>query len=238
MVAYLKLLIAKMKRERFGQSAERGRKLLDQLELQLEELEASATEDEVAAGPAEPDPTTMRGFTRRTSAGTAAGPPATRAGDGASAEFLPVLRRQAGQTRRGHHRDPRSRAAALESDPDRAREVHLPVLREDHPAARTLSRHRPRAGWGELVGDDPLRQVWRASAAQPAERIVCPGGHRARRVDPGGLGRRLHSELGAARRIDSPSRARRRASARRRHDRAGPGQGQNRNRPTVDLCQG
>ena len=65
MVAYLKLLIAKMKRERFGQSAERGRKLLDQLELQLEELEASATEDEVAAGPAEPDPTTVRGFTRK-----------------------------------------------------------------------------------------------------------------------------------------------------------------------------
>ena len=60
MVAYLKLLIAKMKRERFGQSAERGRKLLDQLELQLEELEASATEDAVAAGSAEPDPTSVR----------------------------------------------------------------------------------------------------------------------------------------------------------------------------------
>ena len=42
-----------MKRGRFGQSAERGRKLLDQLELQLEELEASATEDKVGAGPAE-----------------------------------------------------------------------------------------------------------------------------------------------------------------------------------------
>ena len=55
-MAYLKLLIAKMKRERFGQSAERGRKLFDQLELQLEELEASATEDIVAAGPVEPDP--------------------------------------------------------------------------------------------------------------------------------------------------------------------------------------
>jgi transposase len=54
MVACLKLLIARMRRERFGQSAERGRKLLDQLELQLEELEASATEDEVAAGLAEP----------------------------------------------------------------------------------------------------------------------------------------------------------------------------------------
>ena len=60
MVAYLKLLIAKMKRERFGQSAERGRKLLDQLELQLEELEASATEDAVAGGSAEPDPTSVR----------------------------------------------------------------------------------------------------------------------------------------------------------------------------------
>jgi len=33
------LLIAKMKRDRFGASAERGRKLLDQLEMQLEELE-------------------------------------------------------------------------------------------------------------------------------------------------------------------------------------------------------
>ena len=48
MVAHLKLLIAKLKRERFGASSERG-KLLDQLEMQLEDLEASATEDEVAA---------------------------------------------------------------------------------------------------------------------------------------------------------------------------------------------
>ena len=49
MVAHLKLVIAKLRRERFGPSAERGSKLLDQLELQLEELEASATEDELAA---------------------------------------------------------------------------------------------------------------------------------------------------------------------------------------------
>ena len=62
MVAHLKLLIAKMKRERFGQSAERGRKLLDQLELQLEELEASAVEDELAASPAAPE---VRSVSRR-----------------------------------------------------------------------------------------------------------------------------------------------------------------------------
>src|ERR1039458_5189776 len=45
MVAHLKLLIAKMKHDRFGVSAERGRRLLDQLELQLEELETATTED-------------------------------------------------------------------------------------------------------------------------------------------------------------------------------------------------
>jgi transposase len=39
MVAHLKLVIAKLRRERFGPSAERGSQLLDQLELQLEELE-------------------------------------------------------------------------------------------------------------------------------------------------------------------------------------------------------
>jgi transposase len=63
MVAHLKLLIAKMKRDRFGASAERGRKLLDQLEMQLEELEAAATEDEGAANAAA-DKTTVRPFTR------------------------------------------------------------------------------------------------------------------------------------------------------------------------------
>jgi transposase len=63
MAAHLKVLIAKMRRDRFGQSSERGRKLLDQLELQLEELEASATEDAAAAAPAIADPTMVRSFT-------------------------------------------------------------------------------------------------------------------------------------------------------------------------------
>jgi transposase len=54
MVAHLKVLIAKMRRDR---------KLLDQLELQLEELEASATEDEAAAAPAIADATAVRSFT-------------------------------------------------------------------------------------------------------------------------------------------------------------------------------
>jgi transposase len=64
MVAHLKLLIAKMKRERFGASAERGRKLLDQLEMQLEELEATAAEDEAKAASTSPGTTNVRPFTR------------------------------------------------------------------------------------------------------------------------------------------------------------------------------
>ena len=44
MVAHLKLLIARLKHDRFGASSERGRKLIDQMELELEELEAAASE--------------------------------------------------------------------------------------------------------------------------------------------------------------------------------------------------
>jgi len=51
LVGPLKLTIAQLKHDRFGASSERGRKLLDQLELQLEELEAAAAEDEAALGP-------------------------------------------------------------------------------------------------------------------------------------------------------------------------------------------
>jgi len=44
MLSHLKLLIAKLKRALFDASSERGRKLLDQLEMQLEELETAAAE--------------------------------------------------------------------------------------------------------------------------------------------------------------------------------------------------
>ena len=62
MVAHLKLLIAKMKRDRFDASAERSRKLLDQLEMELEDLETAAAEDE--AKHARADKINVRPFTR------------------------------------------------------------------------------------------------------------------------------------------------------------------------------
>jgi len=45
----LRLLLAKARREQFGQTSERGKRLIDQLELQLAELEEAAAEDEAAA---------------------------------------------------------------------------------------------------------------------------------------------------------------------------------------------
>jgi transposase len=65
LIAHLKLEIAKLKRDRFGQRSERTQRLLDQYELQLEELEASATADELAAERAAARATTVEAFTRR-----------------------------------------------------------------------------------------------------------------------------------------------------------------------------
>src|SRR5215469_16229709 len=55
-------LIAKLRHDRFGASSERGRKLLDQLELELEELEAAAAEDASATAK---DGAVVQAFTRR-----------------------------------------------------------------------------------------------------------------------------------------------------------------------------
>ncbi len=65
LIAHLKLQIAKLNRERFGPHAERTARLLDQMELQLEELEASATADEIAAEVAAARTTIVAAFTRK-----------------------------------------------------------------------------------------------------------------------------------------------------------------------------
>src|SRR6056297_2911326 len=64
MIKHLKLEIAKLRREQYGHSSERRARLIDQMELQLEELEAAATEDELAAEKAAKT-TSVAGFQRR-----------------------------------------------------------------------------------------------------------------------------------------------------------------------------
>ena len=62
LIAHLQLVIAKMKRAMFGPRSERSQRLIDQLELQLEELAAAAGEDETKAEAARVH---VQGFTRR-----------------------------------------------------------------------------------------------------------------------------------------------------------------------------
>ena len=65
LIAHLKLQIAKLNRDRYGPRSERTARLLDQLELTLEELESSATEDELAAEMATAKTTKVASFTRK-----------------------------------------------------------------------------------------------------------------------------------------------------------------------------
>jgi hypothetical protein len=65
LITHLRLTIEKFKRDLFGPRNERKARLIDQMELQLEELEAAATEDEVAAEKAAAATTQVRAFTRR-----------------------------------------------------------------------------------------------------------------------------------------------------------------------------
>ncbi len=64
-IAALKLMVEKLRREIYGQRSERKARLLDQLELELEELEARAREDELAAEQAAAKTSTVKSFTRR-----------------------------------------------------------------------------------------------------------------------------------------------------------------------------
>ena len=65
LIAHQKLRIAKLERQIYGQRSERSSRLIDELALTFEELEAGATEDELAAEQAVAKVTTVRGFTRK-----------------------------------------------------------------------------------------------------------------------------------------------------------------------------
>jgi transposase len=62
MIEHLQLVIAKMKRAMFDPSSERSQRLIDQMELQLEETAAAAGEDATTAATAHVE---VQGFTRR-----------------------------------------------------------------------------------------------------------------------------------------------------------------------------
>ena len=65
LIAHLKLEIEKLRRALYGSHSERKARLLEQMELQLEDLEAAATEDELAAEKAVARTQTVQSFQRK-----------------------------------------------------------------------------------------------------------------------------------------------------------------------------
>ena len=65
LIAHQQVQIAKLRRELYGQRSERTERLIAQLELAFEELESTATEDELAAEQAAARTTTVVAFTRK-----------------------------------------------------------------------------------------------------------------------------------------------------------------------------
>jgi transposase IS166 family protein len=65
LISYLKLEIEKLRRQLYGTGSKRKARLLEQMELQLEELEATATEDELSAEQAAAQTQTVKSFQRR-----------------------------------------------------------------------------------------------------------------------------------------------------------------------------
>ena len=198
LIAHLKLQIEKLNRDRYGPRSERTARLLDQLELTLEELETAATEDELAAemaaAKAKNTTTTVASFTRKRPSRKPfpdhlprervimPGPVACACCGGVAAV----------QARRGRYRDAGGHSQILEGDPARPGEVHLPGLREDQPGSGAVPRDRQGLGRTQPAGDGAVREVWPAPAAEPAGRALCQGGRADQSVDPGRPGRRLH----------------------------------------------
>ena len=148
-----------LRREKYGRSADRAARLIDQLELQLEELETAAAEDAIRAGQAADKTTKVRGFDRRKPVKkpfpehlprervvveAPAACTCQRVGpdrvDGRG-QLEPLMRHWFEQLpavapsvrarwRRILERNAGGGAAAVEGDPDRPREVHLSRLRE------------------------------------------------------------------------------------------------------------
>src|ERR1039458_3854695 len=96
LIAHLKLMIAKLNRDLYGPRSERTARLINQFELQLEELEATATEDEIAAEKAAARTTNVAAFHPQEACAQAVPrPSAARTGCHSRSDILRLLWRYA-----------------------------------------------------------------------------------------------------------------------------------------------
>ena len=111
----------------------------------------------------------------------------------------------------------------------------MPGLRKDQPGAGAVPRDPEGLGGPEPARDDRVREVRPAPAAEPAGRPLRARGRADRALHHG---RRRGRGLDGARSASAPGRGPchgGRAPARRRHDRSGAGERQDRHRPALDL---
>lgn len=93
LIAHPDLTIRKLQRALHGQSSERSARLHDQMELTFEELESTATEDEIAAEQAAARTTEVAPCAQTTGAPAISRASAARTRGRAGADRLPLLRR-------------------------------------------------------------------------------------------------------------------------------------------------
>ena len=198
-----------------------------------------AAEDEAAAEIAAPAGAGSTARARPAQAGppAAARAPAARADRLPRTLHLPQVRRPGPQARRGRHRDPRVRAAALEGGRARAREGHLP-----RAARRSASRRRPRTrSPAAEPGRSLLALVLAAKYGQhlPLTRQSAIYAREGVEIDVSTLADWVGAAAASLMPLvagDPGARVRGRAAARRRHHRAGAGQGADQDRALVGLC--
>ena len=220
-------------------SSERGRQLLDQLELQLEELEATATEDELAAeaaAAARPGEPGQELRAPQAGAGAAAGASAARARGHPGAVACPCcggklakLGEDITETLEVIPRQWKVIQTVREKFSCRSCETITQPPAPFHPIARG------RAG-AEPAGDGPARQVRQSPAAEPPERDASPARASISTSRPWPTGSAPAPHAGAAGRAD-PAHV---LAAARIHgdDTTVPvlAKMQDRHRPAMDLC--
>jgi hypothetical protein len=166
LIAQQKLRIAKLERQIYGQRSERSSRMIDQLALTFEELEANATEDELAAERAVARTTIVRGFTR------------TRPERNTFPDHLPRQRvvidpptacECCGGNRLRKLGEDVTRT--LESVPRQWKVVETVREKFSCRDCEKISQARPcrckRLGWPKPAGDDHVREVRSASAVEP-----------------------------------------------------------------------
>ena len=224
----LKLQLAKARRETYGQSSERGKLLVEQLELAIEDLEETQAEEETKAEISAPESAKVP--RRRAPRGPRKLPdnlPVERIVEPAPCVCGGAAARGCASSARSCPRRSNASRGAGRSSSGCARSSPAGTARR-HRAAGAVASDPARLRRPEPARHDPGRQVRRPFAAEPPERRLRPRRRRTRLLDARRLGRRMRRRPRSDPRRASPARARRRAPACRRHDRAGARQDQDR----------